>query len=82
MSPPAFQRAERMAKRARLVYSFRRLTLRSATGTAQRARPYRGVGRSRMRPPLTQIFQASGNGFRSVFYWWDSGRRLNLRKAG
>jgi hypothetical protein len=41
MSPPAFQRAERLAKRVRLVYSFRRLTLRSATGTAQRARPYR-----------------------------------------
>ena len=49
MSPPAFQRAERLAKRVRIVYSFRRLTLRSATGTAQRARPYRRGGRSRMR---------------------------------
>ena len=39
--PAAFQRAGRLAKRVRLVYSFRRLTLRSATGTAQRARPYR-----------------------------------------
>jgi hypothetical protein len=33
--------AERLVKRVRLAHSFRRLTLRSATGTAQRARPYR-----------------------------------------
>jgi hypothetical protein len=43
MSPPAFQRAKWLAKRIRLVYSFRRLTLRSATGMAQRASPYLGA---------------------------------------
>jgi hypothetical protein len=44
MSPPAFQRAERSVQRGRLSRSFRRLALRSATGTAQRAIPTIGGG--------------------------------------
>jgi hypothetical protein len=43
-------------------HSFRRLTLRSATGTAQRAHPYRHEGSVRMRPVLRSLdFPASVN---------------------
>ena len=59
--PARVPAAERQAKRVRLVNSFRRLTLRfrlrseasarqAATGTAQRAHPYRRGGASRQCP--------------------------------
>ena len=62
MSPPAFQRAERLARRLCLVHSFRRLTLRSATGTAQRAIPT-NINRGAI--PLWTISATAANNPRS-----------------